>query len=977
MTAVRGLCETVAAALLPAALLVLCAAPAAADPVIPQAPPGGGMTIDGSRWPAALDRFVVGSPAYEATYGTKNPDPIAGQCDNAGGDLWRYTSDFFDNLGAILAATSEATGKPWLPLLDSDKPVATTPWDAAAFSASDLTVPVASDGGAPVYASPGKTLGFDHAANPAGPCTNDFAPYTAPDASSALGFAFFPAPDDASIAFMKARVAAQPTPLETAGGMTQATPAQYWDAASGADNPLRSWDYDPLDVKNYCTDSADPFCATATFLHCPQAVPADPVAAQNVTNCYTFNANVMLLNQKLALWLYRQGTPPGKGIRIATAIDRAGAQAPLDQWFAIASMGKTYTGRLKTVLGVMAGSAVAGGLLAGGVTGGLLAAGVVAVAASPALDKIWGAVQCGTDFFKCLAKGGVDALNTSMGMVMQAAATSQPVSLMDFSGLFNRLAGISGAVVIIIFLLTLATTALTGRTGKILPAGIGLVQWAVTIALGTTVVAALGGLAGTIADVIGGTGSTDAITNLARSVSQAGTDLPNSVSGGWLLAFIFAVIATIAGAVIWLVLTVAPSFIPLAAGLMILQASGLSSAGWGRKWLARGFGILWAIVLLRPTIALVARISGHVSLTGGMGGIIAGSLMLAVAAIAPWWIGKQFPLAREDGFGLGGAVLGGMAVASRFRPRGHGGPSGRPGGSRSKIAASAAGPSAGGDPANPTGPTGPGDGGPAGSTGPVGGGPAGSTGGTGSPGSAGLTGGGSLWSAHPPVGPSVATPVEPGGGAAGDRAGNSSPSSAPAFPTGGGDSASNPYDPGGRGSAPGPAGGGPARSSPAGPGRWGAAPAAPSHGPSTQLAATPGDRTTPPDPADSATSGRGVQLPYRPADPSTRTPTGSGGGAGGGSSAFAATSPTGDGNPAGGDGAAALRDASTGTAAYVPTAAAASDDAARAGSDKARADSFALAYAGGPDGSAASTPRRPTPPAAVAAGSRPRTGEVL
>ncbi len=710
----------VTAVLVPAVMLVATALPAAADPLSPGGEAGNGMTIDNSRWPKELNKFVIGSPEYEQAYGTEIPDAIQGMCNSSGGDLWSYVKDFFDDLGAILDATSTATGQPWLELLDSGKPVATTPWDAGAFSASNLAVPVASDGGASVFATPGTIMGFDNSASPFGPCTNDFAPYGVPDGSSALGFTFYPAPDDASIKFMLNQVAAQPAPLTTADGNIQATPAQYWDPTTGADNPLHSWDFDPLDVKNYCTDQGNPFCATATFLHCPAQLPTDPLAAQNVTNCYTFNANVMLLNQKLALWLMNQGVPADSSTRIVTALDKAGAQAPLDQWFAVASSIKTFTGKLKLLLGVMAGGLLAGGLVAGGLPGLLIAAGIIAVGAAPVLDKVWGAIECGTDFFKCLAKGGVDALNTSMGMVQQAAATPQSVNLMGFAPLFNRLAGISAIVVAIIFLLTLAVAGLTGRTGTILPAGVGLVQWAVTIALGTTVVAALGGLLGSIANVIGGSSSTDAITKLARGVSDAGTNLPNSVSGGWLLAFIFAVIATIAGAIIWLVLTVAPAFIPLAVALMILQASGLSSSGWGRKWLSRGFGILWAIVLLRPTITLVAQVAGQVALSDGMGGIIAGSLLLVVAAIAPWWIGKQFPLAREDGFGMGAALLGGMAVASRFRPRGHrgrGGGFGQNARTRAQLAGTAAGSpppggpgggsagvgASGGRPVNPTG----------------------------------------------------------------------------------------------------------------------------------------------------------------------------------------------------------------------------------------------------------------------------------
>ncbi len=708
------------AAVLVPALLLATGGVAAADP-----PDGSGegmtsgMSIDHSKWPQQLDRFIPGSQAFQDAYVDPAGDPIGSLCKDDGGDLWAYTHDFFTHIGSILDAMSKATGKPWLAIDDGGPPIVTTPWDADAFADSDRFELVAHDGGAQVFASPGHLLDFDHSASPFGPCTDDFAQFARPDASSPFGFTFYPAPDDGSVEFMRRQVDMQHFTLTggLASGGELADPSQYWDPQWGPDNQLHDWDYSPMAVRSYCTDDANPFCATASFLHCPSTDSTDPLTEQRIVNCRTFNANVMLLNQKLALWLSFKGQPAGGGTNLLTGINTPGAQAPLDQWFSWAVDGKRFMKVMHIVLLTLAGALLAGGLIAGGLTGLLIAAGVIVVG-SVAMSSIWGVVNCSVDFAKCLAQAGVDSLNSSMGLVMTAASTQQTVNLTDFSPLFDRLAGLAGVLLLMLFLLTLTVGAITGRIGAIIPAGVGLVQWAITIGLGSAILTALGVLFDNVADVIVGGNSNDAIDTLAKSVANAGTRLPESVSGGWLLAFVFACVATIAGAIIWLVLTVAPGFVPLAVALMILQSSGLATSGWGRRWIGRGFGILWTILLLRPTIALVADVAKVTALGDGIRGLIVGSLLLAVAAIAPWWIGRQFPLMREEGFGMGAALVGGAFMAGRLRPQRHTtGPAGRQPGSRDDLLRAAEQPpdtGGGGGYPSPGGPTGGPHGGPAG-----------------------------------------------------------------------------------------------------------------------------------------------------------------------------------------------------------------------------------------------------------------------
>ena len=109
------------------------------------APPGGGSTggggaaapqVDNTKWPAALNWVIPGTPEFTARYtagDTAGGEPvIAGTgCTAAhGGDAYRYTLDFFTQLGAILDAQATATGHAVMTLGDQVLP--TAPWPGLA-----------------------------------------------------------------------------------------------------------------------------------------------------------------------------------------------------------------------------------------------------------------------------------------------------------------------------------------------------------------------------------------------------------------------------------------------------------------------------------------------------------------------------------------------------------------------------------------------------------------------------------------------------------------------------------------------------------------------------------------------------------------------------------------------------------------------------------------------------------------------------
>ena len=103
-----------------AVLLTTAARPAAAAPAVPDTTTGDGAAaprVDNTKWPATLNWVIPGTPEFTARYeagDTAGGVPvIAGTgCTAAhGGDAYRYTVDFFTNLGAILDAQATATGR--------------------------------------------------------------------------------------------------------------------------------------------------------------------------------------------------------------------------------------------------------------------------------------------------------------------------------------------------------------------------------------------------------------------------------------------------------------------------------------------------------------------------------------------------------------------------------------------------------------------------------------------------------------------------------------------------------------------------------------------------------------------------------------------------------------------------------------------------------------------------------------------------
>ena len=111
--------------------------------------------------------------------------------------------------------------------------------------------------------------------------------------------------------------------------------------------------------------------------------------------------------------------------------------------------------------------------------------------------------------------------------------------------------------------------------------------------------------------------------------------LGGAVILGWLLVAIVSLIGAVAAVVVWVILTMSYQFIPLAIALMIVQMAGATGNETLRKWINRGWGLLWTILLLRPVITTVAELANVQALDKTVQGLVGAVTLLLICAVAP------------------------------------------------------------------------------------------------------------------------------------------------------------------------------------------------------------------------------------------------------------------------------------------------------------------------------------------------------
>ena len=329
--------------------------------------------------------------------------------------------------------------------------------------------------------------------------------------------------------------------------------------------------------------------------------------------------------------------------------------------------------------------ALVGGLLAGGIPGLLVAAGVIGAASLVASQGIFGAVTCAQDFPRCAAAAGADGLVKTLGLIPDAARSAD---IPDMTGpsmttLLSTLGGVSAALVLLFFLISLLASVLTRRPAQLWPAFLGLIGWGAAMGLGgaflTMLVAARTGVM-TWLDTDGGGGTV--LDGFPASVQQSLSAIAADPTPGLLLAAFLSVFGMALGAVVWVVVWVSGQWIPLVVALLVLQSAGLAAPGMPRKWLSRGFSVLWTLLLTPVMVMIIWRI-GKIGLESNTGylGLLAGVLILLACAFSFLIVQRMLPMGEGTGLGVGAAMLtAGSWVAGRASA------AARPGPSREQLA---------------------------------------------------------------------------------------------------------------------------------------------------------------------------------------------------------------------------------------------------------------------------------------------------
>ena len=134
--------------------------------------------------------------------------------------------------------------------------------------------------------------------------------------------------------------------------------------------------------------------------------------------------------------------------------------------------------------------------------------------------------------------------------------------------------------------------------------------------------------------------------------------------------------------VVWVVVWVSGQWIPLVVALLVLQSAGMAAPGMPRKWLSRGFSVLWTL-LLTPVMVLIIWRVGKVGLESNTGylGLLSGVLVLLACAFSFLIVQRMLPMGEGGGMGIGAAVMSASYLAGRASSAAR-----RPGPSREQMA---------------------------------------------------------------------------------------------------------------------------------------------------------------------------------------------------------------------------------------------------------------------------------------------------
>lgn len=281
---------------------------------------------------------------------------------------------------------------------------------------------------------------------------------------------------------------------------------------------------------------------------------------------------------------------------------------------------------------------------------------------NPARQAIGAIAGIPGDLAKAAATGIMDqvtawmvgAAQTISGWVVKEAGviTSPDLNAAWYLNLFSGLAALGGVLAGLVGVIALGSAAIRRD-----PDALGEVIYGVARAgIGTSIVIALTVIALAAADSIANGFARQMPADFYKTLASQWGGSGWGGFGAAALAFLVAFVATIAGLLVWIELIVREAAIYIA---VLFFPVGLAASIWPalRSWVRRLSMLLLMFVLLRPVVVIVLALAGSVTASGlsfgsgsiphSVGTILAGVVIFALAAVAPWSL--MFLLGTEIG----------------------------------------------------------------------------------------------------------------------------------------------------------------------------------------------------------------------------------------------------------------------------------------------------------------------------------------
>ncbi|CCH29300.1 hypothetical protein ABZ816_35610 [Actinosynnema sp. NPDC047251] len=290
----------------------------------------------------------------------------------------------------------------------------------------------------------------------------------------------------------------------------------------------------------------------------------------------------------------------------------------------------------------------------------------VGATAAQAGAKLWGAMDCATEFDKCLAEAAARAMLTGLELTLDALRHPTAVDFDDpgLRSVLGAIGTVSAYLVLLLFLVNAVIAAVRMRTRELAEGALGLVRWAFGLGVGLTLVALAVFVSDRVADWFAGAtaGTSEVVYARFFSLMYTLATSGGANATGWLFVMVVCLLGAFASGIAYLLLIFRKGAIVLAVALMVLQLAGGAGPKGTRKWSRKGLSVLWACIIAKPLTVIVFRLGETwIGQGRGLGDLLLGVGTLGVAAVAPFVVVKWFPL---DGGPGGGSSRGSLAMTT-------------------------------------------------------------------------------------------------------------------------------------------------------------------------------------------------------------------------------------------------------------------------------------------------------------------------